>query len=263
MGILNQFEEWGRENQKSENTIKTYTGSLKMFDRWLQEQGASLSEVKKSDVQAYMNYLDAEKNHSASTIDKVFAAIRVYAQFLNKSEITQNINRKEKEKNIYQTAPKSLNEIEKKKLISQVKKDGNLRNIAIIHILLYTGIRISELCSLKHSNIEINGQKGVLTVPNSDNDGRVIPLTKDTVYHLERYMETLETSEGLLFLSRNNKPLTPRAVQLVLQAYNVSPNLLRHTFCHDLINNGMDLSIVAQLAGHQDINMTKRYIKTS
>ncbi|MDC3418508.1 tyrosine-type recombinase/integrase [Aquibacillus salsiterrae] len=266
MELLDKFEMWGRGKDKSENTLKTYVGSLKSFDEWLlKERNQSLGNVKREGVQAYMDYLDHDKQRSASTIDKIFAAIRVYAQFADKPEIIQNINRKERDKNIYQTTPRSLTEVEKKELISKVKRDGNSRNIAIMYTLLFTGIRISELCNLKLSNIEINGAKGVLTVPesNGNGEGRVIPLTKDTVYHLVRYIESLNKDEGVLFSSRNDAPLTPRTVQLMLRSYDVSPNILRHTFCQDLINNGMDLSIVAQLAGHQDLNMTKRYMQSS
>lgn len=257
--LINNFEKWCIDEGRAENTVKTYKGVLEKFNQWLSEQEISLAEVSRQDIQSYMNYLD-EQNRSASTIDKVFAAIRVFAQFLNQTDIVQNIIKKEKEKNIYQTIPETLNEKDKQHLLQSVEKDKHLRNTAIIYTLLYTGIRISELCDLRYEDIEIRGQKGILTVRDSEGEQqRVIPLPKEAIFHLNQYMNTLKLKEGSLFISNSNNPLTSRAVQYMLQNYDISPNVLRHTFCQDLINKGMDISVVAQLAGHSDLNMTKRY----
>lgn len=261
--LLISFETWSREQGKSENTVKTYTGALEKFNGWLENQKKSISDISKEDIQAYMIYLDEEQKRSASTIDKIFAAIRVFAQFLGQSDIVNGISKKEKERNIYQTTPESLSEKEKLDLLKKVEKDKNPRNTAIIYTLLFTGIRISELCELKISDIEIKGQKGILTVFDSHGEQeRVIPLPKEAINHLSHYISTLNTEkEVLLFSSNGDKPLSTRTVQYMLHNYNINPNILRHTFCQDLVNKGMDISIVAQLAGHSDLNMTKRYKK--
>ena len=54
--------------------------------------------------------------------------------------------------------------------------------------------------------------------------------------------------------------MTPRSVQYMLKKFDVHPHKLRHTFCQQLINKGIDLPIVSKLAGHKDLNMTKRYL---
>lgn len=258
--LLKQFEDWGKQQGKSENTIKTYQGVLKVFSQWLVERNSSLSKLQPKDIQAYMDYLDQEQQRSASTIDKVFATIRVFAHFSDQPEIVENIRKKEKQSNIYQSTPESLDEPQKNQLLKSVKTDGNKRNIAIVYTLLYTGIRISELCNVEISDIEIRGHKGTLTVrDNIGNAQRVIPLSKETIDHLSRYISSLNKTEGILFISNNNKPLNIRTIQNILKAYHVNSNLLRHTYCQDLINHGMDPSVVAQLAGFQDLNMVKRY----
>nr|WP_269671166.1 site-specific integrase [Metabacillus litoralis] len=63
-----------------------------------------------------------------------------------------------------------------------------------------------------------------------------------------------------MFVSSVNKRLSTRAVQYMLQKYDVNPHKLRHTFCQKLINKGINLHIVAKLAGHKDVNVTKRYV---
>jgi integrase/recombinase XerD len=264
--LIQQFETWVKNQGKSQNTVTTYRGVLQKFYQWLiEELGKDISEIEKEDVQAYMNFLDEEQNRSASTIDKVFAIIRVLSQFLDQPDIVQDIKKKSKERNIYQKIPEYLNENEKKQLLVSVEKDGNLRNIAIVYTLLFTGVRISELCKLNYSDIKIQEQKGIIIIRNTEGkEQRVIPLSKKVIYHLHQYINSLDKKDGKLFVSRDNKTgITTRAVQYMLKSYNMNPIKLRHTFCQDLINRGIDVSIVAQLAGHNDINMTKRYKKQS
>jgi integrase/recombinase XerD len=256
--LLGEFHSWLLTEEKSENTIKTYLSVITKFMEWLESENKS--HLTNETVQSYMDFLESE-NLSASTIDKVFAAIRVFAQFSKSLEIVENIKRKEKNKHIYQTVPESLSDEEVKQLLTVVKKDGDIRNIAIVYTLLYTGIRISELCALNHADIRFHDLKGTLHVKEL-NGSRHIPLSKESITHLRKYMESKKDNrEEAIFISSFNKRMTTRAVQYMLKKYNVNPHKLRHTFCQELINKGMDISIVAQLAGHDDINITKRYTK--
>lgn len=259
--LIDSFETWIKNQGKSENTVTTYKGVLRKFYQWLiDEKGRDISEITREDIQEYMVFLEENQNRSASTIDKVFATIRVFTQFLNKPELVQNIKKKEKEKNIYQKTPQPLSKSEKINLLEKVEKDGNIRNTAIIHTLLFTGVRISELCNLDYSDIEIRDQKGIVIVKDASGQQlRIIPLSKKAINHLQEYIQSTEIQEGPLFVSNSNQRLTTRAVQYMLNNYDINPLKLRHTFCQDLIDKGVDTSTVAQLAGHRDINMTKRY----
>ena len=155
-------------------------------------------------------------------------------------------------------------ESEKIKILKEVEKDGNLRNVAIVYTLLYTGIRISELCALDYLDIEMKEKNGVLIVKDSNGQkDRIIPLTQEAIERLKRYIDYAGISEGPLFVSNANQRLSTRTVQYMLKNYNINPIKLRHTFCQELIDKGIEVSVVAQLAGHSDINMTKRYKRHS
>ena len=65
-----------------------------------------------------------------------------------------------------------------------------------------------------------------------------------------------------MFVSSTGERLSERAIQYMLKKYDVTPQILRHTFCQKLIDNNVDLETVSRLAGHKDINVTKKYIKT-
>jgi integrase/recombinase XerD len=256
---IDSFGNWLSAEGKSENTVKTYRGVLQSFESWLIENNKNIHELITDDIQHYMDYLQSI-NRSDSTIEKVFTAIRVYSRFLNKPELVQSIQRQEKEKS-NEPRPVSLAENEKKQLLKHVKKDNNLRNTTIVYTLLHTGIRISELCSLNRSDIIMMDGKGTLTIRNEDGKvNRIIPLSEEIQYYLEHYLNDLDPESEALFLSNASKPISTRAVQYMLKKYNVNPHKLRHTFCQELVNKGVNLSVVAKLAGHSDINVTRRYI---
>lgn len=256
--MIEEFSIWQKQLGKADGTIKTYIGVLEKFEAWLSSKGKSLNSVSKNDVQLYMDELENQQK-TAGTIEKYLAAISVFVRFIDKSEIVLDIKRKEKIKDT--SIPESLEESEEKKLLLEVKADGNLRNIAIVYTLLYTGIRISELCALNFDDIqEIDGKKKLLIKDNDGEIDRFIPLTTDVSYHLENYIDSLTIKKDAIFVSSVNKRLSTRAVQYMLQKYDVNPHKLRHTFCQKLINKGINLHIVAKLAGHKDVNVTKRYV---
>lgn len=260
--LLHSFEIWVKDQGKSDSTVTTYKSAMQKFYQWLMNE-KDISDLTNKDIQRYMDFLDQE-NRSASTIDKVFATIRVFAQFLNQPELVHDIKKKEKERNIYQTIPDVLDESVKRNVLKKVKEDGNFRNTAIVYTLLYTGIRISELCALNHDDIEMKEQKGIVIVRNTQGEtDRVIPLSPKAIPYLKRYMESLKITKGPLFVSNSTERLSTRAVQYMLKNYNINPIQLRHTFCQGLIDRGVDTSTVMRLTGHSDINMIKRYKKDS
>jgi len=253
---MNLFSENQLEQGKAIGTVNTYVGVLEKFQTWLTTREKELSQISNKDVQLFIDYLEQQQK-DPSTIEKYFAAISVFARFLGKSEITADIQRKEKVKE--SEIPESLDEKEEKKILSEVELDGNLRNIAIVYTLLYTGIRISELCALDLVHINLTEKK--LSVINQKGEvDRTIPLSSEVSKHLNNYIDSLNNpNQEALFVSSVNKRISTRAVQYMLQKYNVNPHKLRHTFCQKLINKGIDIHTVAQLAGHKDINVTKRY----
>ena len=260
--LINKFGQWLMKQGKLDNTIKTYKTVLIKFHEWLLRKGGNLSKLTKDDVQTYMSYLESE-NKSPSTIEKVFVAISVFARFLQKPEIVQNIQRKQNQKN-KQVAPESLEASERDRLLHEVKQDGNLRDIAIVYTLLHTGIRVSEICALNRSDVEINENNGSLVVlDDKGNKKRVVPLSKEVRHHLKEYIDSLNDTHDALFISSFNKRISTRAIQYMLKKYNVNPHKLRHTFCSELVQKGIDITTVAELAGHSDVNITKRYSKFS
>jgi integrase/recombinase XerD len=171
-----------------------------------------------------------------------------------------NINRRAKEKKF--EVPESLSELEEQTLLKEIEAEGNLRNIAIVYLLLHTGIRLSELCQMNRTDVKIEEDREFILIKDSNGEiDREVPLSKVASERLRSYIDSLEGEMNALFVSSVNQRITPRSVQYMLKKYNVHPHKLRHTFCQKLINNNVDIQIVSKLAGHKDLNITKRYIK--
>ena len=254
--VISQFADWLETEGKSVNTVTTYQREMKKFQDWLYKYPTYLDNISQKDVQSYLSFLE-QQGKSPITIDKILGSIRTFAKFLKRPEIILDIKVVPIEK---KGELEILTPYEYDQLLQEVKKDGHERNIAIVYLLLHTGIRVSELCSLNKSNIDI--RKKQLVVRNGlTGEERYIPLSEEAKTHLLKYCDSFN-SDDALFISKSNERLTERSIQYMLKKYNVHPHKLRHTFCQKLIDKGIGLEIVSKLAGHKDINVTKRYAKS-
>jgi integrase/recombinase XerD len=258
--VIERFSEWQKKQGKADGTVKTYVGVLEKFQSWLASEETLLDQISKNDVQLYLDHLEEEQK-TPGTIEKYLAAISAFSYFLGKPQLVLDIQRKEKTKET--ETPESLGENQEKQLLREVESKENLRNITIVYTLLYTGIRVSELCALNVEDVQIEDKKGKILI--KDKDGtieRIIPLSTTVSEYLKNYLDSLDLNRKPLFVSSVHKRISPRAIQYMLQKYNVNPHKLRHTFCQKLINKGIDINTVAKLAGHKDVNVTKRYANT-
>lgn len=144
--VIDQFLTDQLAKGKSELTVKTYGRELEKFSEWLKESGGDITTLTRYDVQSYIKYLEGSSK-SATTINKVFASISVFAKFTNNPPAVENIRMPEyrKTRNI---APKSLERKDRNKLLRDIERSGSLRNIALAYTLLLTGLRVSELVAL-------------------------------------------------------------------------------------------------------------------
>jgi integrase/recombinase XerD len=250
--LIQSFCEWLQEQKKSPNTIKTYKRELEKYQEWLQEREIGIQQLKKEDIQSYIDYLE-EQQKSVTTIDKTAGVIRTFAKYLGKPELTFGLDLQPVEKN---NDIETLSVTEYSQVLKKVKEESNLRNVTIVYVLLHTGIRVSELCNLDRSHIDL--EKHELIVQKVD-EQRVIPLSNEAREYLKMYLD----SHGYeaVFVSPIGERLSERAVQYMLKKYDVTPQKLRHTFCQRLIDNKVDVETVSRLAGHKDINVTKKYVK--
>src|SRR5690242_7648725 len=128
MTMLHRFLEEGLRG-KSATTIRTYEHAIKQFDEWLQGAGTNLEEYSRSDVQQYIDYL-ASKKKTASTINKIWSAIKLFSKWSGKNTAIEDIT-VVKQPDIKKQAPKSLDTKERNRLIRELDRAGNARGYAI------------------------------------------------------------------------------------------------------------------------------------
>jgi site-specific recombinase XerD len=144
------------------------------------------------------------------------------------------------------------------------------RDRAIIELLYGSGIRVSELCGLRTSDI---GSDAVARVWGKGAKQRRVPMSEPAVEAVDRWvregrpdMITAETPDDSLFVNRRGRPLTPRDVRRILDRRAVAPthpHALRHTFATHLLDGGADLRAVQEMLGHADLATTQIYTRVS
>ena len=135
------------------------------------------------------------------------------------------------------------------------------RDRAVIHILLYTGLRVQELADLKWRDLKLSERKGVIKVRqgkgNKERDVPVIPKTRAALEILG-LAEHRGSDRHVVYGPRG--PLRVRAKQRIVEQFGISAHMLRHTFAHKFLKAGGGLEELATILGHDDINTTCRYV---
>ncbi|MEK4037258.1 tyrosine-type recombinase/integrase [Paenibacillus sp. FSL L8-0493] len=243
---------------KSATTIRTYGHAIHQFEKWLDGSGTDLENYARSDVQQYIDYL-ASKKKSASTINKLWNAIKSYSKWAGKRETIEDIS-VVKVTDIKKQAPKAMDKLERNKLIRDIDRTGNKRDYAILMTLLMTGIRISELVALDRLDLDVSDRKGSLVVRSGKgNKERTLPLNVEARRAIEKYLDERTDSNPALFISNRQERISIRSVQHLMEKHGHNAHQTRHSFITGLVRAGEDISVIQSLSGHSSADMILRY----
>ena len=265
------------EKRSSENTVQSYTRDLRGFCRFITGAGIQdPSKVNRTNVMSYVYELQKQRK-AGSTVSRNIASIRAFFQFLQrKGMITENPAADLELPKVEKKVPEILSLDKVELLLEQPCGDEpkEVRDKAMLELLYATGIRVTELISLKVT--DINLQLEYIRC-GSDAKSRIIPIGAQAKFSLRRYMEkvrshmVLHPDEEILFVNCNGKPMTRQGFWKIIKAYakkagieeDITPHMLRHSFAAHLIENGADLRSVQEMLGHSDISTTQIYTKLS
>jgi site-specific recombinase XerD len=266
--MLEQYLRALRAEGKSDKTISTYRTQISRFLNWLKEQGdADPLKITSIDAVEYRGHLQNVLGHKPSSVSLALASIETFCKWMQ-SEGYRDHNPLEKVKRPAQVkdAPKWLGKNEKYRVIRTALNENDRRNTAIILTMLMTGVRVSELVNLKPTDIVISERKGTLTVRGKGNKTRTIPMPSDLRNCLGEYLVEERAAAEWLFDSQRGDQISPKGVQHLCATIGekakvdgLTPHVLRHTFCHDLVAQGVNVFLVAKLAGHVKIETTMIY----
>lgn len=257
----------------SENTEMSYRRDLNKLRAYLDKQGiVSLRDITQTNLNAYVLFL--EKNRfAAATISRNIASIKAFYHFLFKEHmIEEDYSDTLRAPRIEKKIPEVMTTDEVIRLLEQPGGDApkELRDKAMLELLYATGIRVSELISLRVA--DINLQMGFV-ICRDGNKERVIPFGNKARLALIRYMDKArgamleDYGDSILFVNCSGQPMSRQGFWKLIKSYakkagieeEVTPHTLRHSFAAHLVENGADLKSVQEMLGHSDISTTQIY----
>lgn len=276
--ILASFQQWLIEEGKATATIESYLNDVRKFNTYLSEKDCD-PEVLLSRFYftSYMKHLEEVEGMAITTRNKKINSLKVYNDYLFKNRLVDEIFisiKKDKVKIAHgsEAEVSVLNDQQVERFLFHLEKETQ-RNKLIGYLLIYTGIRVSELVNIKISDVD--QLTSHLTVRGKGGKIREIPLRKDVLEAIQVYVRGERGSSKFpestyLLVSQRAEKMHRDAVRRWLEhtgkhlGFHIHPHMLRHTFCTRLLRNGVEISTVSKLAGHAGINMTvKYYINTS
>lgn len=257
----------------SNNTEMSYKRDLLKVCHFMQERGInSATAVKEQDLKAYIHVLEEQKL-AAATVSRNIASIKAFFLYLfSEGKIQNDAALCLKAPKIEKKMPEILTMGEVSALLEQANGDSpkEIRDKAMLELLYATGIRVTELISLKVSDVNLPMHFIMCRDPHKE---RMIPFGTQAHDALERYLggvraEMVEDkSSGILFANCSGKPMSRQGFWKLIKFYakkagitaDITPHTLRHSFAAHLVENGADLKSVQEMLGHSDISTTQIY----
>jgi site-specific recombinase XerD len=287
--FVDSFVHYLYEEAKDEKTIVSYRTTVIHFLEWYEQRegNVAIKETRPIDIKEYISYLKHQCKRKPATINKYIAALKVFFTYLNETGVIKDnpMTRIKMEKLQYaqnSNQTKWLNKEEQERFISYVELEKNefkrLRNLAIVDLMLYAGLRVNEVASLELTDIQTKGNDIEIVVrEGKGNKYASVLLVQKYSRNLRKwlkYRQNLEKSihreSQRLFVSERSMFLTERAIQKMLAKYadlanmeNITPHRFRHSFCKNLANAGTPIEIIRRLARHESIQTTAIYVDSS
>jgi integrase/recombinase XerD len=259
------------EKGLSNNTIQSYRSDLSILCEFLDKKEKNLLTAERDDLIDLLARMKDEGRSDAS-IARLMSTLRGFFKFA----ITEKLLKRDptaymSTRKAWQTLPRFLTQEEVDKLLEQPDLNDNIgiRDRTMIELLYATGLRVSELVSLRMADIEL--EAGTLSCFGKGSKQRRIPIGRSSIHFLKNYFavrQRLLSGErsDTLFVEPNGYPITRQKFWKIITRYgesaglgHVTPHMLRHSFATALIENGADLRSVQMMLGHSNINTTQIY----
>ncbi|MHC0037899.1 tyrosine-type recombinase/integrase [Pseudoneobacillus sp. C159] len=271
--MTEQFEQYLNKAEKSENTIHSYLLHIKGFMRWIDEsKGTNFVKLHRENVKDYVSYLRTIKQAKPSTVNAKISSLIMFNEYLIDKGIQNDLVVSKKDNVKIQNQYASLAKVELKDVekFRQLLLDNekSKRNHALITLMAYTGLRISEALNIKMNDFNLTSKE--LIIVGKGNKTRTVFLNDKVITSLKEWLkERKHLDSEYLFVSNRGTALNRTVVNKLFKEYStllkkeITPHDLRHFFCSYAISNGFSVHEVANLAGHSNIHTTLLYTNPS
>jgi site-specific recombinase XerD len=269
--IFVDYEAWLNRQPLSVHTQRAYRTQVRQFCIYLDQTDTEYGDPLKGGharnyaVRDYKAYLKTVRKRKPTTVNSALAAIDNFYRFLQLPPA--DVRRED----LPHQAPRALTENEQKRFLRGVERCLLVRDQAIASLLFYTGLRIGECAALNQDDVLISARKGTVIVRQGKRDSyREVPLNAEVRKALDAWLtkrgKKFPANKNVaFFLNRQGTRLSARAIDMVLRKLGeaadviLSAHILRHTCITNLVRNGTDLVLVAEIAGHRRLETTQRY----
>jgi integrase/recombinase XerD len=252
------------------NSLESYRRDLLRLVAWANAQDKPVEELTRADLRGWIAELSRE-GLAPSTVSRAVSAARGLFRFLMldghlKRHPAEDLSTPQGSSPL----PRFLTEDEMDRLLKSpdIQTAEGLRDRAMLEVMYATGLRVSELVSLKLADLDLDG--GIIVCHGKGSKERRIPIGKSATHWLERYIGARARAgrheRARLFLNSVGGPLTRQMAWSMIKRYasraslaNISPHTLRHSFATHLLQRGADSRSVQALLGHSDISTTQIY----
>lgn len=265
----------GNHRDASYNTMISYERDLRKLTDFLEKQGIHhVSEVNETTLNSYILFLERE-GKAPSTISRYIASLKGFFEYCQKQgKIEKDPAENLKPPKVEKKFPQTLTIVEMQKLMEgpNLQSDKGIRDKAMLELLYATGIRVSELISLKVEDMNLSMEYLVCHEKSKD---RIIPFGTAAKTALVRYMDGTRDhmTEGkeseYLFVNCSGTPMSRQGFWKLIKYYSdkagiekeITPHTFRHSFAAHLLENGADAQSVKKMMGHADTATTQRYVE--
>jgi len=261
------------ERGLSPNTLAAYRADLTALERWLDEHQSDLIAAGRGDLLSFMASRVQAGARPRSTARQLSSFRRFYRYLVREGVLREDPTAQIAMPKVGRSLPRSLTEEEVEALLAAPTVSDPLghRDRTMLEVLYATGLRVSELVSLKLTSVNLN--QGVLRIVGKGDRERLIPLGEEAVQWIHQFLQgprveiLLERQTDYLFPTRRGDRMTRQAFWHIIKRYarkagvqkELSPHTLRHAFATHLLNHGADLRVVQMLLFFNDTATTEIY----
>jgi integrase/recombinase XerD len=273
-GLIDEFcDALWLEDGLARNTLDAYRRDLAQLEQWLTRQRKSLLDAAHPDLLGYLAWKVKGRAKATTTSRQLSSLRRFYRYCLRQGRIKSDPTLKIDSPKLPRGLPKSLTEEDVESLLTAPNVEGalGLRDKAMLETLYASGLRVSELVTLKLG--QVSQDMGVVRVVGKGSKERLVPLGEEALAWIRRYVREARPpllrgrSSDDLFITARGAAMTRQMFWNLLRRYAlraglkkpISPHTLRHAFATHLLNHGADLRVVQLLLGHSDISTTQIY----
>lgn len=216
-------------------------------------------------VRDYKTYLKTERQAKPTSVNLALAAIDHFHQFIG------NDRPQVQRESLPAQAPRALKPEEQKAFLRAIERTASVRDQAITQLLFYTAVRLGECTALNLDDVRVSARKGIMIIRSGKGDAyREVPLNTEVREALKAWLKERnkrfpQASDPAVFLNPKGKRLSARSIDLIIRRIGadahleLSAHILRHTCLTNLVRQGNDLVLVAEIAGHKRLETTRRY----